>query len=471
MTVAPLRLRDLRRLIARGRHTARALRVAAALGITSSPYGEDVGRVCRALDRLISVHGPDALVEPLCLAARQAAEDGQRALADRTDHTVGEDAPISDGPHTDADAATHGGDGNSGEVDRRAETAAARRAGDVSGSAPSGSAAGDTPDPQAGDHGAAADSREGGQQTGSSRSGTTAPDARGGVGDHGPDEGTGEMGTQLAARPAAADNGAAGTGAPAEGSGGDAHASTIGEATGEGVPEGEAGPGARKRATGRDAGSPRPRIVDVAIHVAASRIAAAMERLVWVAGAQSHTATPRWDGRALVRELVTRRVALHRARRPARVPRGILVTPDLSASCRWVAGLTLPLARRVAERRDLVLAPTGQGRPEGVVAYAEGRSALARAVRRLIDEHGPVYTVAHWRAMLGVGITHVLVLGDVHGHASYTAARDAGIRVLWLDPNAADMPVDDTAGMVYEAIRDATPVGVAEAFERAVRRA
>lgn len=204
-------------------------------------------------------------------------------------------------------------------------------------------------------------------------------------------------------------------------------------------------------------------------HADEARLRAALARLCDVLGARSWQASPKWDARALVREMVARRYALHRARQRRPLAR-VLILPDQSGSCAWVGDLLGQVACALAERRDdVTIAPTawGASRHEGVIADAFGRRA--DDVRRLVQARGPLSSVADWQALRACGYTHALVLGDVHGHQSYEAARDAGVRVLWCDPNGETMPVNDTRGMSYVIIREATAAGLAAALERAVQ--
>lgn len=201
-----------------------------------------------------------------------------------------------------------------------------------------------------------------------------------------------------------------------------------------------------------------------------ARLHAALTNLFDTLGARSCQPAPRWDARALVRELVSRRYALHRARQRRPLAR-VLILPDQSGSCAWISELTARVACALAARReDIAIAPTSWGRStlEGVIADVFGRGA--QSLRALVAARGPLSSVDHWRAIRGLGYAYVLVLGDVHGHRSYEAARDAGVRVLWIDPNGEDMPVRDTRRMTYVILREATASGLAQALEEAVRR-
>jgi hypothetical protein len=58
-----------------------------------------------------------------------------------------------------------------------------------------------------------------------------------------------------------------------------------------------------------------------------------------------------------------------------------------------------------------------------------------------------------WRSLKAAGISHMLVFGDAHGTTGYRAAAEAGIRLLWANPNRSIAPVD-TAWCDYTLIAD-----------------
>jgi hypothetical protein len=214
--------------------------------------------------------------------------------------------------------------------------------------------------------------------------------------------------------------------------------------------------------------------------VDAATIRAALSRLLDVVGPRTDRIIPRVDGRALVRELVSRRYAIHRAYQRQPQPRLLMVMPDMSGSCAHIARITGGVAISLARHDDrIVVAPTAWGRSslEGLIGDVLGRHAslvletMAECARRdgMLDKFGEY--VAHWQALKAVGVTHLLVLGDVHGHKSYRCAAAAGVRVLWCDPNADTMRVykQEIAMMAaYVHVRDASARAVADAISEAV---
>jgi len=211
------------------------------------------------------------------------------------------------------------------------------------------------------------------------------------------------------------------------------------------------------------------------------RLRAALRRLTAAVGRRSARQSHKWDARALVRELVSRRVYLPAARAVDYQPTAVLILTDHSGSCAHVAAELEAAAAVLSAIPGVATVPTAVddehgwwdddgGYPEGVVLPARAYGDRA-VVKRLSRAPAVIETVEEWaKTAHAAGITHIIVLGDVHGHRRYEAARDAGITVIWLDPNADYMPVQDTRGMIYEPIRDATPAGIADALERATGR-
>jgi hypothetical protein len=79
-------------------------------------------------------------------------------------------------------------------------------------------------------------------------------------------------------------------------------------------------------------------------------------------------------------------------------------------------------------------------------------------------------SVALWKLYKTAGITHLLVIGDVHGHRSYRSAADVGIEVLWCNPNADIQPEKEEIAkrnIKYVLIQDND---IAEAISKLVRR-
>lgn len=453
-----LTLRDCRRLMSRGRWplTSEAGVIARAIG-----WGDEG---LRTLDRLISRYGADTIAIDLLFQAKDPEDDGWwvevEEEADRTDHKVGEDAPISDGAHTNAEANTHGGDGNSGECQHAAQTSADDR--DGSDSACNAGAAGDTPDGR--DCDAAGDDASNGGTPELSKSSAKAGKPTG-QGEFGADEVTEGMGSHPDDDDSSpADDEPAGNRCPAEG----------GEECDAGT---EHGP----KASHGDAGAPKAdshsasggcavrvspslaRVTEVA------RISRALSRLM--ADATRQEPCPLWDGKRVVRELVTRQARLHRMRRDVPAIKGMLVLYDVSGSCSWIADRTWSIAEMLARRYSGFYAAQtpalgifdaeGSLDPSTIV----GRSAKRFAKLPPIVGHGA--DVDGWARVKAAGISHMLVFGDAHGTLGYRAAAKAGIRVLWANPNPDIAPVD-TSWCDYTLIADGD---IAAAVETLTRRA
>jgi hypothetical protein len=188
------------------------------------------------------------------------------------------------------------------------------------------------------------------------------------------------------------------------------------------------------------------------------RLRSALRRLAAVVGRRSTRATPRWDAPALVREIVSRRVCLPAARQYEKMPSGVLITTDWSMSCIQVSALLEEAAKDLAGLPGVVVCPTAVsfddlGGSEGIVVPSRmyGDRAMVRALRRTMDERHAAFDPAGWKPIRAGGISHVLALGDVHGYWAYRAAADAGLTVMWVDPNADTMPVDeDLSGIIYQ---------------------
>jgi hypothetical protein len=215
----------------------------------------------------------------------------------------------------------------------------------------------------------------------------------------------------------------------------------------------------------------------------AAEISAALRRLLDVVGAKSDRVMPRVEPRALVRELVSRRYAIHRAYRRQPQPRMLMFMPDMSGSCAWIARITGGVATSIAKTDDRVLVcPTawGSSHHEGVIGEVIGThaplvvQALVPMRKRLsIEESFLGENPKHWEVLRAIGVTHLLVLGDVHGHRAYTAAAKAGVRVLWCDPNARTMVVNKSERnqmAAYVAITDGSPRAITAAIRKAVMK-
>lgn len=402
-----------------------------------------IGLAERVLDWLIGQYGPDASAADVLATLRRldpelaqavrdrqqhAAGDPDRVQADRTDHEIGEDAPISDGAHT-ADADAHGGDGNSGECDHAADTAANDRT--ASESTCQAGATGDTPEPAQEIERADADASNGGAPGESSPGGTPEPgvDAQPHAeqgGDCGTDEAT-ASGMGSGADPASGEEGDHRDETPDASASPEAEdQSSIADAAADNAAADGASQGGSRSPV---AGPTLAKISDVA------RIARSLTRLM--ADATKPDPSPLWDGRRVVRELVSRRYSMARMRRDVRAPKAVLVLYDMSGSCAWIADRTWGIAQALATRYSALLAaPTASAAgEEGTLApeEIEGRSPIVRALRR----HAHIWRgdAEGWRAVRAAGITHMLVFGDAHGIDGYLAASVAGIKVLMANPN------------------------------------
>lgn len=489
----PVTLRDVRRAISlhdrRGRWRTSPASLAiimlaeAALAYAAGQYDLGGWQYMRPnlVDRLISKHGPDyrldemiagALSEEALAKVTAAIMDRgslnyitdlndrvadvplpERAEAERTDHRVGEDAPISDGPHTNPDADTHGGDGNSGEVDHAAQTRADDRSSD---SACDAGAIGDTPDGQPDSRGAGTDCSTvcaSGDDAGSrteadgseTREGSGMPT---GQGDCGPDEGTGEMGAHRRAEHGARDESAAGTRAPAE------------ACAADGATESDAQPPSGHG----EAGSPEPRhsagghylAVDIydptrLERIAARRVTDLFSRIVEQEAGIRGAPSPRIDARALARELVSQRMAIHRARRLEREPREMVIAVDDSGSCSGVVralyATAVAIARSVPTNKVSVLIHSnGYSLRAGEIVQPWLARELARRKREL-DRHYFATTQRTaseeiWRVIANRRPSIVLALGDHDADWALDVLAANRVRVIALHHNVPSKPDD-----------------------------
>jgi hypothetical protein len=425
--------------------SAEADAVAHAIG-----WGDDA---LRAIDRLISRYGAFAA------AADVLSIEADRARAERTDHMAGEDAPISEGEHANADANTHGGDGNSGECEHAAETAADNRTG--SESACDAGSTGDTPEGR--EREAVGDDANSGGTLEPSDSSAKAGQPTG-QGETGTEEVTEGMGSQTIDDDSMpADEEPEGSRCPAAG----------------GV-ESISGPTSAPQASG-DAGSPEADsqdasggcVVGVSQSLArvaeVARISIALSRLM--ADAARPEPSPMWDGKRVVHELVTRQVRLHRMRRDVPAVRGLLVIYDVSGSCGWIAARTWGIAEAMAKRYSSFYAAATPAVEEGAEGSLDPSRIVGRGAYRFAklppivgNRHGD--DVAGWSRLKAAGVSHILVFGDAHGTAGYRAAAEAGIRVLWANPNPSIAPFD-TDWCDYTIIADGD---IAAAVETLTRR-
>jgi len=449
--MSALTLRDCRRLMSRGRWpmTAEADAIVRLIG-----WG---GEALRVLDRLISRHGPDASAIDILQSEDDWIEVGEDD-AGRTDHEVGEDAPISEGAHTSPDADTHGGDGNSGECEHVAKKAAEDRTG--FGSACHAGTTEDTPDGHECDAAGDDVSNDGtpGLSGSSAKAGTPADQ-----GDSGTDEATEGMGSHpIDMDSPSADKEPACTRCPATGDEETVDGSWREPQASEGdagAPEADsqsASDGREHEAAGESCAH-GGRAVKVSPSLArvteVARIARALSRLM--ADATRPEPSPLWDGKRVVRELVTRQARLHRMRRDVPAVKGLLMVYDISGSCAWIADRAWGIAEAMAKQfsnfyaaqTPAAVAAEGSLDPTSIV----GRSAKRFSALDPIVGRGHGDDVDRWKRLKEAGISHMLVFGDAHGTAGYRAAAEAGIWVLWANPNSRIAP-SNTAWCDYTLI-------------------
>jgi hypothetical protein len=377
--------------------------------------GAGADEIGRTLDRLVRQYGPDYRLDPIIESALQdrgdsivdraveaalieaarggssefpaigpvdldRAEDQIREMADRTDHQVGHDA-VSDGSHSDQTADTHGGDGNSGECAHTAATAAeGRQGGDtMDGEQPDGPSMGNASGPRRSDaarpSGARPDAR--------AQRGTT-PTGRGG--DRGGDEPTAsEMGAQPEPGRDGRDGSPAGNRASATA---DVASSASGHHGESRSPQGDQASGEAESPVAATFGgrylSADPVTAARQQATAAREAAVLLSRIIERAVGLSGEASPRVDGRALVREIVSRRMAIDRARRREMATRHLIIAVDESGSCAPTVGAMMGMALEIARRL-----PVGT---VSIVRHSNGYALeagemCAPAVRRVLARH------------------------------------------------------------------------------------
>ena len=308
-------------------------------------------------------------------------EDQIREMADRTDHRVGDDA-ISSGSHAYENADSHGGDGNSGECPHAAATAAeGRQGGDgaVDNIAPDGPSTGNA---------------SGSRRSDAARPSEAQPDARAQRGttpagrgaNSGGDEPTAsEMGARPEPGRCGGDGSPAGNRASAtadaasgaSGHHGDGRSPQGGQASGEAESPAAATFGGRYL-------SADPAVAARQQATAAREAAVLLSRIIERAVGISGEASPRVDGRALVREIVSRRVAIDRARRREMATRHLVIAVDESGSCAptvaAMMGMALEIARRLPAGTCSVIRHSN--------GYALGAGEMcAPAVRRVLARY------------------------------------------------------------------------------------
>lgn len=413
---SPLRLRDFQRAFNRARVSQAAVLIVRtyAWKLTAAWSVDDekvAANMRRHLDRLITRFGPDAPIESVI-----ARLELEREEAERTDHQTGASV-VSDGSHTNPSADTHGGDGNSGEMDHTAETSAPNRDGYMC--ARNADADAGTPDgtPQAGGCDGLATEASQGSPDGAPDDGEW-PAGRGDTGGDEPTQGMGpnsadesrtagdENAGQLGPRvPAAADC------APAA-----EHDSADGPAEGDaGAPRGVSEfNGAfldRRAAAERERQLFRSRIARQLLR----ELRYWLERDVSTIGGEQ---SPRIDPRHLVCELAGRSYRIERCRR-REVERGRgIIAVDISGSCSVYSAELMGVARALARIDDRLI----------VVEHVNGMP---------VDDDGePIHedAVSVWLNMTeSHDVRSIIWLGDSDGAAIRKMLSAHGVKVHLLD--------------------------------------
>jgi hypothetical protein len=394
--------------------------------------------------------------------AYQAAE---RELARRQDHTTGTDRVVQT-PVGVANADAHGGDGNSGEVAHRAQTSAPDRDGCESAAC---DAAADTPDGTPEGTGAGTNCSNAGGRT--ATDGASAREGEGtptGQGDDGGENPTGEMGSHLSGTQTAADKGAAGNGFSAEGDGtgaGQDSSAAAAQAQGESQSIGAADAGAASGSTSEsvvlgDAESPADAYSDGGQHLSADPMvcgarerramretADLLRRIIETEIGARGRETPRVDARTLVREIVSRRCAIGRARRHEADIRELVLAVDESGSCSAVVNTlyatALTIARNLPSGKASVLLHSN-GYCVRVADGAPCAPWLKKEIalrEHLLSRH--YYAVSQqaasadiWRAVAKRRPGLVLAMGDHDADWMLEIMSDAGTNTLAIHHHA-----------------------------------
>ena len=309
------------------------------------------------LDRLIRRYGPQHLLESLLAEAETAKPSVQPETPQSrpegecrpkgTDEVCPTDCPSGNG-------ALHGGDGNSGEVDAPAATASpmeregSNHAQIRLGGGADGATDPDHHEPRMAEPGAQSSSTaEPGSSGDEESSATSTDDVADGDPSTGPEQGTAELGEPaLVGAEAQEPTGTAEhTGVPTDGG-----CTVTSSFTEHLADERAAKMLERLRSKGTWGGwcVQRAKVYALAARMRpdAAKLAAALRQ--WITALDiGLTASPRLDGRRLVRERAVRRWALQRARRREDIPLVVLLT-DVSGSCSAVCNDTTAACLAVA---------------------------------------------------------------------------------------------------------------------------
>jgi len=160
---------------------------------------------------------------------------------------------------------------------------------------------------------------------------------------------------------------------------------------------------------------------------AARDILRALRRLVAaVVSSAPDQQSPRYDGRRLVSELVSRRCAVGRARREELGLPLLVVSCDVSGSCSSAAPGTIAAAQALtAARPDVVVVEHSNGFPIAVTVNGARRDA-DRLPR----------TLSWWETLVPAD-SILLAFGDWDAGDIYVALAQRGRTVIWLDSYAA----------------------------------
>lgn len=143
--------------------------------------------------------------------------------------------------------------------------------------------------------------------------------------------------------------------------------------------------------------------------------------------------SPRLDHRRLVAELVTRRYALSRAQRRELAPGLVLLLADVSGSCSAVCSSTVAAARALAAEMSVVLVIE---HANGEVQRASGQVA-PRAAAAMRGRPRGAYNcwprISAVVAALGIPVRAAIAWGDTDASDDYRLLVEAGVTLWWLD--------------------------------------
>ena len=404
-------------------------------------YFNSLDEYISVIDRMVRKYGPDALVKDLLIDKDEDSdtEPKSRKEAERTDHKIGSNEVSIDSEHINPDAQTHGGDGNSGEMDHEALTKTSDREIPEDGSSDGLSDHQDqgdetktggenlknnhTPDGKPLPDTDGTDCR--GDSTGGHGDGGGSSKTLGlldGQGACGADEATAGMSARTDRRITDADKEASGKRCPAQG---------VGDLF-------DQKPSMRHFSHHRDAGAP---VVTTTLRDV--RRAAIMRRALarLIHPSPNGKTSPLWDGKKLVREMITRQVRLHRMKKDIQYHPLVMLLPDTSGSCEKISKETSALAVAVARNDSRLIVGWSLGREGQVHVLSHGcaRELEPKAKKLgLLPEPGLYFglePLVDWATWHTLGVDVIVVLGDAHGNESYLSAAENGIKVFWLDPN------------------------------------